>query len=45
MIMRLVTPHREVMLCTRVDSTEVETHHPTIPSMGSSQDGSTEVLV
>ena len=33
------------MLCTRVGRTEVKAHHPTIPSMGSSQDGSIEVLV
>ena len=33
------------MLCTRVGCTEVETHHPVVPSMGSSHDGSIEVLV
>ena len=43
--MRLGTPPREVMLCTRVGHIEVETHHPTILDMGGSQNGSVEIPI
>ena len=33
------------MFCTRVDRTEVETHHPTILDMDSSQNGPIEVPI
>ena len=45
MIMRLNTPHIEVMFCTRESCTEVVTHHPAILDMDSSQDGSIEVSI
>ena len=33
------------MLCTSVGRKKVETHHPTIPDMGGSQNGSFEVII
>ena len=41
--MRLVHPHRKVMLCTCLGRTEIETYHLTFPNMGDSKNGPIEV--